>query len=260
MIIIGTSGYYFPDWAGTFYPSDLKKQDWLTFYAHEFPIVEINSTYYRLPAPETVAKWNMQTPGNFGFVVKVHSDTTHKRKDGAKEVREVLDLFNPLIHNGKFRGLLAQFPVSFHRSTDSEKYLILLAERCENVDLFIELRHKSWDSVDGVSFLRDLNLNWVAVDQPALPSLTRPRPATTGKIAYVRFHGRNAKTWYNPDQGDRYDWEYSDAELETWIPRIRALDSRAETTYLFFNNCHAGQAIKSALRMREMLKNQFEIL
>ncbi len=259
MIVIGTSGYHFPDWKEVFYPPKLPKHRWLEFYSTQFQAVEINSTYYGIPKAASVAKWVEQTPENFIFLLKVHSDTTHKRQNQCREVSELLERLEPLHTAGKFGGLLAQFPASFHRNREAETYLEFLAKTTVGNPIFVEFRHGSWDQDGSIDLCRRLGIGWVTVDQPLLPNLMRPRPAVVGKIGYVRFHGRNTTTWYNSQAGDRYDWNYSDSELSEWLPRLAAMDNRAEVTYLFFNNCHAGQAIKNALRMREMLLNQFEV-
>ncbi|MCB2201109.1 DUF72 domain-containing protein [bacterium] len=236
------------------------KKQWLSYYSQHFSAVEINSTYYGLPKKETVQRWADETPDGFRFMVKVHADTTHKRENDAAEVAELLDLMEPLRLGGKLDGLLAQFPASFHADSASERYLSSLAKWQEEVPLFVEFRHTSWDQDRAIALLNDLKLGYVAVDLPKIRSLMGARPAVCGKLAYVRFHGRNRMTWYDKDAGDRYDWDYTEQELREWLPRIQALDARAEMSYLFFNNCHAGQAIKSAIILREILRQQFEVL
>jgi len=254
VILIGTSGYHFPDWAGPFYPPDLPKPRWLAYYAEHFPAVEINSTYYGLPKRDTVLRWREETPEGFRFIVKLNRASTHERKGRGEEIGELLDLLTPLREAGKLSGLLAQFPASFHAEAASENYLAALTRHTDGVPLFIELRHASWDRDRSVELCRELGVGWVVVDQPALPGLMGIRAAVTSGTAYVRFHGRNAGTWYHKERGDRYDWEYSDPELRSWIPRLSSLASHAETSYLFFNNCHAGQAIKNARMMKQILR------
>lgn len=260
MIIIGTSGYHFPDWTGIFYPPGLEKKYWLQFYAKHFLSLEINNTYYGIPSEETVARWDRFTPDGFAFVIKLHQDITHHRKNKADEATGFIKRFRELEAKGKVAGYLAQFPASFHKTTANEQYLRLLAERMAGKTLFVEFRHQSWDHGDSIHLCRDLHLSWVMTDQPNLRGLAKVRVAATTNLAYVRFHGRNARTWYHSELGDRYDWEYSDRELKEWIPRLKVIDSRAELSYLFFNNCHAGQAIKSALRMKQLLGNQLEVI
>ncbi|MBD3167115.1 DUF72 domain-containing protein [bacterium] len=260
MIIIGTSGYHFPDWSGAFYPPDLPKEQWLRYYAERFPAVEINMTYYALPKPEQVARWAQEVPEGFRFTVKLPGETTHKRERDGEEVSEFLPLLAPLRDRGMLVGVLGQFPASFHNEQGERDYLELVVERCGDVPLFVELRHISWDRDDTIEWLSRLGAHWVTVDQPALRGLSRPRPAATGGVGYVRFHGRNRKTWYNPKAGDRYDWDYEEEELKSWIPRLKAMEERAETSYLFFNNCHAGQAVRSAKLMKAMLAGELKVV
>ncbi len=260
MIRLGTSGYHFIDWIGTFYPADLPKEKWLEYYAKHFSTLEVNMTYYGLPKRETVISWGDRTPDDFRFIVKAHKQTTHKRDNEAREIEDLVKLLEPLSDAGKLAGLLAQFPASFHAIGQNEHYLTLLAERKADIPLFVEFRHHSWDTERAVSLLGDLNLGWVAVDLPAIRSLPRARPAVTMDQAYIRLHGRNAQTWYDPQAGDRYSWDYSELELREWIPRIQALESRAELSYLFFNNCHMGWAVKNALLMKDILQRQFEVI
>ena len=256
MIRIGTSGYHFADWAGPFYPVELPKDQWLTYYASQFNILEVNTTYYGVPKRESVARWAAQTPPDFRFIVKLHGDTTHKRSSGGEEIATLLDALEPLSAESKLGGLLAQFPASFRANEAAKQYIKQIHSRVGKIPLFVEFRNLDWDSDDAVAFCRDEGVGWVTVDLPPVRTLMGARPAVTSSTGYVRFHGRNAKTWYNPELGDRYDWDYSEDELRTWLPRLMALVDRAEETYLFFNNCHAGQAIKSAALMRELLRQE----
>jgi uncharacterized protein YecE (DUF72 family) len=260
VIRLGTSGYHFLDWVGNFYPGDLPKEKWLEYYAQHFSTLEVNMTYYGLPKLQTVEAWGDRTPDDFQFIVKVHKQTTHERDNEARELEEIISVLRPLRERGKLAGLLAQFPASFHASAQNEHYLTKVAELRDEIALFVEFRHYTWDSDRAVSFLSEQNLGWVAVDLPQIRSMPRPRPAVTTDKAYVRLHGRNSETWYNPQAGDRYAWDYSERELREWVPRIQALETRAELSYLFFNNCHMGWAVKNALLMKDILQRQFEVV
>lgn len=259
MIGIGTSGYYFLDWKGSFYPDNLPKSGWLPYYSEHFSILEINRSYYGIPNEKSVSRWINETPTDFRFFVKLHKDTTHAQCGKSIALLDLLDVLKPLRVKGKLSGLLAQFPASFHNTRENRQYVQELLPAIEGIDLYTEFRHKSWDLDTVVTFCCDIGAHWVIVDQPKIRGLSDTRLAVTGKNSYVRFHGRNAHTWYHPERGDRYDWEYSEAELKPWKMRLKTLEERAETTYLFFNNCHAGQAIKSAYLMKKMLENQFEV-
>jgi len=232
----------------------------LSYYSQNLKAVEINSSYYGLPKAENVQIWTQETPDNFDFFVKVHKDTTHSRQTNCTEIDELIESVIPLINSNKLRGFLAQFPPSFHFNEENKEYLHVLAEKINKTPLFVEFRHFSWDNENAVNYVKELGLGWVTVDLPPIRSLPGIRPAATNSTAYVRFHGRNADTWYNPEKGDRYDWNYEPNYLQKWIIRLKSLSNRAEMTYLFFNNCHAGQAVKNALLMREILSHEFKVV
>ena len=94
------------------------------------------------------------------------------------------------------------------------------------------------------------------MDEPRLPGLMPPVTMLTAEDAYVRLHGRNADNWWGRGGGDRYDYDYSKAELEEWVRKIADLAQRARSTYVFFNNCHAGHAARNAKLMQELLRQQ----
>ncbi|NLJ60750.1 MAG: DUF72 domain-containing protein, partial [Firmicutes bacterium] len=102
--------------------------------------------------------------------------------------------------------------------------------------------------------LRSHSLGFCAVDEPRLPGLVPPIAEATSALGYVRFHGRNAKKWWKHDTpGERYDYLYQEAELKEWIPKIRQVADKTEKTYVFFNNCHSGQAAENARMLQTML-------
>jgi uncharacterized protein YecE (DUF72 family) len=271
VILLGTSGYSYPDWYGVFYPPGLERAKQLDYYVRQFNTVEVNSTYYRIPPASTFAAMERKTPAGFEFVVKAHGDMTHRlSRDGA-----VYEAFQtalaPLRAARKLSGVLAQFPQSFHRWDDHEQFLVEMQERLEGAPLFVEFRHRSWMHEDVFEFLERAGLGYVSVDEPDLPGLLPRVARATGPMAYVRFHGRNAKSWYAgdepaptrparepaPRQRDRqllrYDYLYSEVELKEWADKIRELNQKTQKTFVFFNNCHAGQAATGAKLMRTLL-------
>ena len=274
-IHIGTSGYSFADWVGPFYPPGTRSGDFLEYYATQFHCVEVNATYYRIPPPRTLAAMAGRTPGAFEFMVKLHRSMTHDRNpDPSSEAvtdAEFLACLAPLKDAGKYRGLLAQFPYAFKRDESSKRHLERLRERLPGEPLWVEFRHASWMHPRLPDWLRERQLGYCAVDEPALRGLLPPVTHLTTDVGYVRFHGRNAGAWWGGGgadasgagarangggQGDRYDHEYTASELTEWLERIRALALQAKQTYLFFNNCHAGQAARSAKLMEELLRRE----
>jgi len=255
-IRIGTSGYSFKDWVGPFYPAKTPSRLFLEYYAREFPVVEVNSTYYGIPKPATTAGLARRSPAGFRFVVKLHQSMTHEPKLDRAKVREFLDAIEPLKQAGKFDGLIAQFPWRFRRDEAGKAHLEELRDALPGEPLHVEFRNDSWAHPKLESWLRERSLGYVAVDEPDLPGLMPPIAILTTDTAYVRFHGRNSQAWWGPKGVDRYDWNYSERELGEWLEKITKLAEQAKRTYLFFNNCHAGQAARSAKLMQELLKRQ----
>jgi uncharacterized protein YecE (DUF72 family) len=283
VILLGTSGFSYPDWYGEFYPPGLARAKQLDYYVRQFGTVEVNSTYYRIPPASTFAAMERKTPPGFEFVVKAHGDMTHKLSRDPAVYEAFHAAMEPLRAARKLSGVLAQFPQAFHRSEDAERFLVELQERMEGVPLFVEFRHNSWMHEEVFAFLERESLGYVSVDEPDLPGLIPRVARATGPLAYVRFHGRNAKNWYagdppravsvrgSPARGGaaassasappkerdrrllRYDYLYSEAELKEWADKIQELNAKTQKTFVFFNNCHAGQAATGAKLMRTLL-------
>jgi uncharacterized protein YecE (DUF72 family) len=290
-ILVGTSGYSFADWVGPFYPSGMRSGDFLAFYARHFDTVEVNSTYYRIPHPRVLEQMERKTPAGFHFVVKLNQAMTHEAARDPVLYREFLAVLEPLKAAGKYDGLLAQFPWGFKRTRTALEHLEALRALLPGEPLWIEFRHASWNVPETEPWLRERSLGYCAVDEPALEGLMPPVTMVTNADAYVRFHGRNARNWWGgsgrdpaeraraapppaaarepdlfaplaadaparPDSGDRYDYDYREAELKGWLDKVRDLANQARRTYLFFNNCHAGQAARNAKLMQELLRQQ----
>jgi uncharacterized protein YecE (DUF72 family) len=275
-LLIGTSGYSFADWVGPFYPPGTRSSDFLSYYAQHFDAVEVNSTYYRVPHPRVLELMEKKTPPGFRFVVKVNQAMTHERSLEPPLVRDFLAVLEPLKAAGKYDGLLAQFPWGFKRTVENESHLAALRESLAVEPLFVEFRHVSWAAPGMEEWLRGHRLGFCAVDEPRLEGLMPPLTLLTSDDAYVRFHGRNAQNWWgrrapaeqppgggqgqvaerSRGSGDRYDYDYAAEELREWVQKVRELAERARRTYLFFNNCHAGQAARSAKLMQELLRQQ----
>ena len=252
MIKVGTSGYSFEDWRGTFYPPDIPKGEMLGFYAQHFDVVEVNATYYRVLPPIVFERMAEKTPDDFEFIVKVNKATTHEGKD-----EEVVGPFResivPLEEAGKLYGVLAQFPWSFRNTSEHREYLKRCRERMPDVPYFVEFRHKSWLTKEVGDLLKAHQLSFVSVDEPQLQGMLPPKATATTDLGYVRLHGRNAEKWWKGGS-ERYDYAYSKEELEQWVEKIKKLIEKAEKIYVFFNNCHNGQAAQNARTMKQMLK------
>jgi uncharacterized protein YecE (DUF72 family) len=252
-VLVGTSGYSFDDWIGNFYPLGIRKGDMLREYSKHFAGVEVNSTYYRIPHPAVLRRMEEKTPDGFEFVIKANQAMTHK---GSRE-KAVYDSFRqalePIIDAGKFAGIIAQFPWGFKRTPDNEEHLEFLKDRLGDYPLFVEFRNSGWTTEEVFEALESLGIGYCSVDEPRLKGLVPPVARATTDIGYVRLHGRNAKNWWGGG-GDRYDYLYSENELKEWLAKIRSMSQKARKTYVFFNNCHAGQAARNANLMKELLR------
>ena len=127
-ILVGTSGYSFPDWVGTFYPPGMKSSDFLNYYSERFPVVEVNSTYYRIPPPRTLEQMERKTPPGFRFVVKLHQSMTHETTREPAIYFQFREALEPLKAAGKYDGLLAQFPWGFQRTPGNQEHLQVLRD------------------------------------------------------------------------------------------------------------------------------------
>ncbi len=258
-IHIGTSGYVFQDWRGEFYPKGLSQHKWLDYYANHFTVVEINATYYRLLPESSFESMIRKTPDAFKFWVKVPSEVTHGKGDASKALNSFIESIRPLQSNNRLCGVLAQFPPSFKYSDQKLLYLRWLNEMTLDIPIAIEFRSDSWSNKPTHDTLKEWNLITVIPDLPALSGLPKPDIRISGNTGYVRFHGRNEHTWYDSRAGDRYDYDYTEDELTNWLPVITEMDELAAHTYLFFNNCHAGQAVKNAKMMHRILSKEFDL-
>ncbi len=255
-IILGTSGFQYKDWVGSFYPEGTKTQDMLAAYAQAFGAVELNFTYYGLPKAENMEKMAEATPAEFEFVVKAHKTTTHEKS--VTDIKPLLGGLAPLAEAGKLSGILCQFPWAFKNTKDSRAYLARVGDAFrsggEKTPVFVEFRHDSWMKKPVFDFLARLGLLFVSVDEPDLPGLLPREGRLTGEIGYLRFHSRNADNWWGKGGKARYDYDYSDDEMSEWIDALRDMSARAGKIFVFFNNCHRGQAARNAESMRGILK------
>ncbi len=250
MLYIGTSGFQYDDWVGAYYPEGLPKKDWLAFYAHEFNTLEINFTYYRMPTARTLGGMAQRVPDDFLFTIKATQEMTHARERDANIFVQFTNALAPLLDARKLGALLAQFPNSFRASNDSRAYLKWFREHLRDLPLVIEFRNKEWLTDETYQFLRENDLGFCAVDEPFFPRVAE----VTSHIAYVRFHGRNAAKWWKHEHAyERYDYTYSQPELQEWTPKIQTMDALAETTFVFANNHYRGQSIDTARQTRLLL-------
>lgn len=277
---------------GRFYPPQLKSaEERLRFYADQFPLVEVDSTYYGLPSERNTALWVERTPPDFTFDVKAFRlMTQHPTPPRAlpKDLRETLppDLAEkknlylrdlpgevvdevwqrfasallPLDSAGKLGLVVFQFPPWFLPGPQSRDYLLEAQARLPQYRIAIEFRNGRWLSEQNAErtlrFLSDQRLPFICVDEPqGFPNSVPPVAEATAEVALIRFHGRNSATWAQPglSPAERFDWLYSEEELREWVPRLEGLAERTREVHLLMNNCREDKAVLGARQLQLLL-------
>jgi uncharacterized protein YecE (DUF72 family) len=235
----------------------------LAYYAERFDTVEVDSPFYRLPAPETAQKWAERTPDGFVWHAKASKGMTgHEEADRETAFREFREALAPLEASGKLRGVLLQYHPRVTKSREALDELAAVQPLLDPLVPFVEFRHRSWleedERADTFLFLERHGLSYVSVDSPRTrASNVLPRIAVaTHPVAYVRFHGRNWKTWNIRNarsSAERFDWMYSEEELAEWVEPLARLAEQSEEVYALMNNNRADYAPRSAIILRRLL-------
>ena len=285
-ILIGTASWtdksllksgWYPKGAGN-------AEERLRYYSSQFPLVEVDSTYYFLPTDEMARAWAQRTPERFTFNVKAFSLLTgHPAKpqalkdldvpEGKKSIYrkdlsdrdfdEVWDRFlaplEPLRRAGKLGALLFQFPPWFTVGRDNRHYILECAKRAAPIPICVEFRNKTWMSernrVHTLEFLEGHGLPYVCVDMPqGFPSSIPPVVAATADLGVIRFHGHNTAEWESGSVQRRFKYLYSRKELEDWAPKVRDLARETKQTHVLMNNCYRDYAQRNARELADLLK------
>lgn len=291
-ILTGTSSWTDPTLLKSgWYPKEAKTAEQrLVFYASQFPVVEVDATYYAMPSERTAALWVERTPPHFVFDVKSFALFTHHPANVRglpKDLRETLpptrskvymknmapevldetwerfrSALMPLHSAGKLGAVFFQFPEWFAPSVPNKEYLASLRERLPDYDIAVEFRRDTWMNTPERAektwaYLSSLGYAYVCVDMPqGFPSSIPPvAAATSGDLAVVRFHGRNTKAWKKKSltSAERFDYLYKESEMEEWTPRLRDLAAEAREVHVLFNNCYADKGVRNARQMAELI-------
>jgi len=236
----------------------------LAYYGERFDTVEVDSPYYHLPDPEVTGRWAQRTPPEFVFHVKAHATMTgHEEAAGGLEqaFADFRASLEPLELSGKLRGILLQYHPRFVKSVEAKVELSRVGALLEPLVPLIEFRHRSWlkedERAETLAFLESQGLAYVSVDAPPTraSNVLPPVAAATHRVAYVRFHGRNVKTWNIKAEksSERFNWMYSPEELAEWVEKLGRLTEDADEVYALFNNNRDDFAPRSALLLRGLL-------
>jgi uncharacterized protein YecE (DUF72 family) len=241
-VYIGCSGFYYKDWKGDFYPEDLKKKNWLTYYAEKFNAVEINSSFYRIPERKDLKNWAEITPPEFRFVFKGYQFITHRKKLNVDQslIRSLHDFYDRLsVIEHKTACILWQFPSNFpYDFKRIEKFSSHLKKEIPN---FFEFRKPDWYKKEVFDFINDLGHGFCTVSAPGL-QFHDIFPSK--RWIYLRLHGKYK--WY--------DYLYQKEELREFRNSIRKI--APDLAFVFFNNDVGAQAPENAGELAEMMNDK----
>ena len=286
-IVVGTSSWSDPGFVEHWYPKGLAARDRLDFYAERFDVVELNSSFYAIPARPTVEGWAERTPKGFRFDVKLHRLLSHHASqlkelptDLREEVetnergrvlldrplldemvRRTAEAMKPLSDAGKLGAYLLQLTPAFDPRHNELDELAPVIEGLAPVPVAVEFRRRSWSSPKRFEAVLDwLSAHgavFVCVDTPPgdhVPIFPSIDAVTNDALAYMRAHGRNTEGYlHGRSVAERFDWDYSQEELEEIAERARALDAEAEQVHVMFNNNARELAPKAARGLRNIL-------
>lgn len=234
MILVGTSGYNYPEWKGSFYPADLPAAKFLPYYASKFPTVEINYTFYRMPTPKLIAGWRTQVPAEFRFTLKAPKRITHDRRLRAADVAESLQGFVTAAAElgPQLAALLFQLPPNFKKDVGVlNEFLSLLPPKTPAA---FEFRNASWLDDAVYDALRARNIALCIAD-----SESRETPlVSTASYAYLRLR----------DEG------YDDADIAQWAQTARTLGERASDVFVYFKHEDEGKGAAFGQQMMQLLQ------
>lgn len=243
-IYTGTSGWSYPHWAkGVFYPKSVPTQNWLKYYGSIFNAVEVNSTFYRLPNPSLLQKWNNITPPDFIFSIKIWRRISHdlRLRNVHKEIQDFYQSILPL--QEKTKVFLLQMPPSFVPDIGLlNEFFSAWLETFKNTLLAIELRNKKGFSEEVFNVLTKYNISLCLSDYKGCEI----DDVITANWVYIRKHGTTGK----------YQGEYTQQQLKTEAKKIKHYITTGKNVFIFFNNDFDGYAPKNALQLMELLQNK----
>ena len=235
---IGTSGWVYPHWRGTFYPKDLPTKEWLAYYAQRFDTVELNNSFYRQPTREQFVRWRRTVPAGFAYSVKLNRFITHIKRLGV-DAPMIARSYDTVAGLGPaLAAILVQLPPRFGFDAERlEHFCSAIARRRRRHA--IEPRDASWLTDPSVGRLRARNIALCFSDTPRWPT----RLVMTADFVYLRFHG----------PGRLYSSPYDDEGLREWALRIRGWRAEGRDVLAYFNNDVRAYAPRDAARLRELV-------
>jgi uncharacterized protein YecE (DUF72 family) len=224
-----------------------------------FDTIEINTSFYQPLQADHCRHWIELVARNprFVFTAKLWQGFTHGAGGSAENESAVRAGFDVLRDAGKLGAVLLQFPFSFHRNEENSAHLEKLLKRFSDYPLVVEVRHATWNDKAFYAMLHEHAVGFCNIDQPVIGHSMKPSERATAHVAYVRLHGRRYDTWFSDDPAtppsERYNYLYTDAELDPWLTRIQHLAESGDATFVVANNHFEGKAVVNALQLIHLL-------
>jgi len=255
-ILIGMGGWELPSFNRVFYPAKPEKGfRKLEYFSRFFDLVEVNSTFYNTSLSAAQAqRWLQDVAENrkFVFTVKLYRGFTHTFDATQNDAFAVHRLLDPLRDAEKFGGLVIQFPSSFNKTSERQVHLMKLRTIFPEDQLFLDLRHISWNKESFYQFCRENGFHLINIDLPRLPGHMPLNSLTWDGVAYFRMMGRNAQAWSHPKSSDRYLYNYSEEEVNDIIQRIK--EANARKTYVVFHNDRQAYSLVNGRQIEHVLQ------
>jgi len=262
-IRVGPAGWSYADWEGIVYPKRKGRSfDPLEYIASYFDLVEINSTFYRVPPRSVCRRWSERVAGrpDFLFTAKAPQEITHRAKPHPEEdLAAFKTAMAPLFESNRLGAVLVQFPWSFRPTPETMAYVKTVTERLRPFPTAVEVRHGGWGAPRALAFFRDQGIALCGIDQPLIGNSLAPDSYVPGSgLAYFRLHGRNKDKWFAKHAGrdERYNYLYDASELAPWRERIGHAAKGALNVFAVLNNHFRGQAVVNALQLQTMLTGE----
>ncbi len=266
MIHVGPAGWSYPDWEGIVYPRRKPRGFHpLRYLSGYVNCVEVNSTFYATPRADFAELWLAQVADrpSFRFTVKLQDLFTHEPLSGdpaevERQARAFLEGIEPLRAAGRLACLLVQFPLSFRHSSRSEARLERVQRLVGHLPLVLEVRHRSWFDGAALDSIADLGYSLAHIDLPYASDHPPADLPLVGRIGYLRLHGRNAASWFDPRAGRdrRYDYLYAPDEISEIVRLTRRIASGVDETFVITNNHFSGKSVANALEILAALEGR----
>jgi len=272
-IYVGTAGWSYKDWEGIVYPAQIKKsQHPVEYLARYLDVLEINTSFYGHIKPEWGKLWcrmARSVNSQFVFTAKLNRAFTHSPiavlestssetiRANPEDERLAKQGLDSIAAEDMLGAVLAQFPISFKNTNANRDYLDTVIEKFKHFPLVAEVRHNSWTNEGTLRYFAEKGVAFCNIDQPKLGSAITPSAHVTAPLGYVRLHGRNYEQWFDSDsRDDRYNYLYTEPELQGWKTRIDVIAEKAQKTFVIANNHFEGKAAVNALQLKHMLNGR----